>query len=210
MCVARLMRGLSLSTIETVAQKALAYGMPTVQVDGNDLFAVYKASKEAIDREVAQSLREALDDLVDVPGDELRRSLLAPARPPGLARARRVAGERRPAPCGGRFRILSGFAAPLVWDAARKLWECNLKVASLQRGAPQFGTGCFWVIRNPATRQPTGHRRRVVDVGRAITLSSARTSAPPGVGRRPPPFPSRKLTSSHELNPGSANCQLSR
>jgi pyruvate dehydrogenase E1 component subunit alpha len=35
---------------ETVAQKALAYGMPTVQVDGNDLFAVYKASKEAIDR----------------------------------------------------------------------------------------------------------------------------------------------------------------
>jgi pyruvate dehydrogenase E1 component alpha subunit len=35
---------------ETVAQKALAYGMPTVQVDGNDLFAVYKASKEAVDR----------------------------------------------------------------------------------------------------------------------------------------------------------------
>jgi hypothetical protein len=41
--------------------------------------------------------------------------------------------------------------------------------------------------------------RRVVDVGRATTLSSARTSAPPGVGRRPPPFPSRTLTSSHEL-----------
>lgn len=35
---------------ETVAQKALAYGMPTIQVDGNDLLAVYKASKEAIDR----------------------------------------------------------------------------------------------------------------------------------------------------------------
>ncbi len=35
---------------ETVAQKALAYGMPTTQVDGNDLFAVYKASKEAIER----------------------------------------------------------------------------------------------------------------------------------------------------------------
>lgn len=35
---------------ETVAQKAIAYGMPTIQVDGNDLFAVYKASKEAIDR----------------------------------------------------------------------------------------------------------------------------------------------------------------
>ncbi|MEO0512764.1 MAG: pyruvate dehydrogenase (acetyl-transferring) E1 component subunit alpha [Planctomycetota bacterium] len=35
---------------ETVAQKAIAYGMPTVQVDGNDLFAVYKATKDAADR----------------------------------------------------------------------------------------------------------------------------------------------------------------
>jgi pyruvate dehydrogenase E1 component alpha subunit len=34
----------------TVAQKALAYDMPTTQVDGNDLYAVYKASKEAVDR----------------------------------------------------------------------------------------------------------------------------------------------------------------
>ncbi len=35
---------------ETIAQKAIAYGMPTIQVDGNDLFAVVKASKEAIER----------------------------------------------------------------------------------------------------------------------------------------------------------------
>lgn len=35
---------------ETVAQKALAYGMPTIQIDGNDVFAVYKATKEAADR----------------------------------------------------------------------------------------------------------------------------------------------------------------
>lgn len=35
---------------ETVAQKAIAYGMPTIQVDGNDLFAVYKAAKDAIER----------------------------------------------------------------------------------------------------------------------------------------------------------------
>ncbi|MBX3408474.1 MAG: pyruvate dehydrogenase (acetyl-transferring) E1 component subunit alpha [Phycisphaeraceae bacterium] len=35
---------------ETVAQKAFAYGMPTVQVDGNDLLAVYKVTKEAADR----------------------------------------------------------------------------------------------------------------------------------------------------------------
>lgn len=37
---------------ETVAQKALAYGMPTVQVDGNDVFAVYKAVAEARERAV--------------------------------------------------------------------------------------------------------------------------------------------------------------
>ncbi|GIW74855.1 MAG: pyruvate dehydrogenase (acetyl-transferring) E1 component subunit alpha [Phycisphaerales bacterium] len=35
---------------ETFAQKALAYGMPTIQVDGNDLFAVYLATKEAHER----------------------------------------------------------------------------------------------------------------------------------------------------------------
>jgi len=35
---------------ETIAQKAVAYGMPSVQVDGNDLFACYKAAKESIDR----------------------------------------------------------------------------------------------------------------------------------------------------------------
>jgi pyruvate dehydrogenase E1 component alpha subunit len=35
---------------ETFAQKALGYGMPTVQVDGNDIFAVYKAHKQAVDR----------------------------------------------------------------------------------------------------------------------------------------------------------------
>jgi pyruvate dehydrogenase E1 component alpha subunit len=34
----------------TVAQKALAYDIPTIQVDGNDIFASYKATKEAADR----------------------------------------------------------------------------------------------------------------------------------------------------------------
>jgi pyruvate dehydrogenase E1 component alpha subunit len=35
---------------ETIAQKAIAYGMPTIQVDGNDLFAVYKATRDAVAR----------------------------------------------------------------------------------------------------------------------------------------------------------------
>ena len=34
----------------TIAEKAIAYGMPGIQVDGNDLFAVYEAVKEAADR----------------------------------------------------------------------------------------------------------------------------------------------------------------
>lgn len=37
---------------ETVAQKGLAYGAQCVQVDGNDIFAVYKATVEARDRAV--------------------------------------------------------------------------------------------------------------------------------------------------------------
>ena len=35
---------------ETIAQKAIAYGMPGVQVDGNDLLAVYAATLEAVTR----------------------------------------------------------------------------------------------------------------------------------------------------------------
>src|ERR687887_1721597 len=34
----------------TIAQKALAYGIPGLQVDGNDILAVYAACKEAADR----------------------------------------------------------------------------------------------------------------------------------------------------------------
>jgi len=35
---------------ETLAQKAHAYGLPGIQVDGNDIFAVYVAAHEAIER----------------------------------------------------------------------------------------------------------------------------------------------------------------
>jgi len=35
---------------ETLAQKAIAYGMPGVQVDGNDALATYAATREALDR----------------------------------------------------------------------------------------------------------------------------------------------------------------
>ena len=35
---------------ETLAQKAHAYGIPGIQIDGNDVFAVYSAAIEALDR----------------------------------------------------------------------------------------------------------------------------------------------------------------
>lgn len=35
---------------KTLAQKALAYGIPGIQVDGNDILAVYAAAREAVDR----------------------------------------------------------------------------------------------------------------------------------------------------------------
>lgn len=41
----------SIQTVSsTLAQKALAYGMPGILVDGNDIFAMYNATKEALDR----------------------------------------------------------------------------------------------------------------------------------------------------------------
>jgi pyruvate dehydrogenase E1 component alpha subunit len=35
---------------ETIAQRAVAYGMPGIKVDGNDVLAVYQATKEAVER----------------------------------------------------------------------------------------------------------------------------------------------------------------
>jgi pyruvate dehydrogenase E1 component alpha subunit len=35
---------------ETIAQKALGYGLPGIQVDGNDVLAVYAAAQEAVER----------------------------------------------------------------------------------------------------------------------------------------------------------------
>lgn len=35
---------------ETIAQKAVAYGIPGLQVDGNDILAVFAAAKEAVER----------------------------------------------------------------------------------------------------------------------------------------------------------------
>lgn len=38
------------TSAETIAQKAIGYGIPGIQVDGNDIFAVYKATMKAFER----------------------------------------------------------------------------------------------------------------------------------------------------------------
>ena len=38
------------SASKTLAQKACAYGFEGIQVDGNDIFAVYKATKDAVEK----------------------------------------------------------------------------------------------------------------------------------------------------------------
>lgn len=38
------------SASETIAQKGIAYGMPSVRVDGNDVLAVYSVTKQAVER----------------------------------------------------------------------------------------------------------------------------------------------------------------
>ncbi len=40
---------------ETVAQRAIGYGMPGVQIDGNDIFASYRAMREAIELAVTEN-----------------------------------------------------------------------------------------------------------------------------------------------------------
>ena len=38
------------TAVKTIAQKAIAYGFEGIQVDGNDIFSVYKATKDAINK----------------------------------------------------------------------------------------------------------------------------------------------------------------
>ena len=94
---------------DTIAQKADAYGMVGEQVDGNDLFAVYASTKEAVDRARAgegATLIEAVTYRVgphttnDDPGRyrDPEEERLALDRDP-IERVRRVSRARR---CLGR------------------------------------------------------------------------------------------------------------
>ena len=82
----------------TFADKAIAYGMPGVRVDGNDVLAVYQAAKEARERAVAGHGPDAHRDRHVPPGPPL--VVRRPQALPGAGAARGVAeeGPDRPLP----------------------------------------------------------------------------------------------------------------
>jgi hypothetical protein len=72
---------------QTFAQKALAYGMPTIQVDGNDHLAVNAATREAADRarrnegpSFIEAVTYRLGDHTTADDARRRRPPISPAR----------------------------------------------------------------------------------------------------------------------------------
>ncbi len=105
---------------------------PSLRVDGNDVFAMYAAIREAVDR--ARARRRP----------HLHRGADLPARRPQLV------GRSHPLPRRGRARGLAGegSAGPLPDVAARR---SGILAAESRRGRPG---------RRAGPRDPRGHRRR--------------------------------------------------
>ncbi len=85
--------------VEHIAERACAYGMPGVTVDGNDVLAVYEAAREAVERARAGE-GPTLLELDDLPHHRplAPRPLPVPAR--GGAQARGGNGAHRPVRAG--------------------------------------------------------------------------------------------------------------
>src|SRR5215813_2530526 len=75
----------------TIAQKALAYGLPGIQVDGNDVLAVYAAAREAVGR--ARADLGAAQEADALAHDRPEGARVRPAGHPGR-RQRRARGLR--------------------------------------------------------------------------------------------------------------------
>jgi len=97
---------------QTIAQKAIAYGMPSIQVDGNDLFAVYKAHHDALER----ARRGEGPSLTGPP-----RYRPGPHPPPDAARRYRDAGEHEKAVSRDPLiRTRKYLESKSLWDDARQ------------------------------------------------------------------------------------------
>lgn len=97
---------------ETFAQKALAYGMPAVRVDGNDLFAVYKAHRDAAERARAGEGPGFIECVTYRLGDHTTADDARRYRPPDELQA---AVARDPL-----VRTRKYLEARGLWDAARQ------------------------------------------------------------------------------------------
>ncbi len=75
---------------QTLAQKAIAAGIPSIQVDGNDVIAVYKATKDAMRTLGEWPYRNRMPDLQDEHAHNRRRSHKVQER----CRCRSVEGPR--------------------------------------------------------------------------------------------------------------------
>ena len=124
----------------TIAQKAIAYGFPGIQVDGNDVLAVYAASREAVDRARAGGRADA-DRMCHLsPGHAHHRRRPDQVPLGGRGQGLGAEGSAHALPClpgeeeavrrfrrraGGRgdrpwSRALRGHAAPLI------RWRCSI------------------------------------------------------------------------------------
>jgi TPP-dependent pyruvate/acetoin dehydrogenase alpha subunit len=131
---------------ETVAQKAIAYGMPTIQVDGNDLFAVYKASKDAIERARAgggPSFIEAVTyRLADHTTADDARRYRDPGRGRGVAGKDPIIRLRKYLTAKGLWNDAKQdytFAQPLPAELERQ--KTTMRTSSLGQDPGQVGLG---------------------------------------------------------------------
>lgn len=96
----------------TFAQKALAYQMPTIQVDGNDIFAVYKATREAVDRARAGNGPSFIEAITYRLGDHTTADDARRYRP---AEALQAATQRDPL-----VRTRTYLEAKELWDSEKQ------------------------------------------------------------------------------------------
>lgn len=96
---------------KTIAQKAIAYGIPGIQVDGNDLLAVYRATKEAVD------YARAGNGPVLIEGETYRMGAHTTSDDPSKYRASQEEEEWKPR--DPLLRVKKYLIAQHLWDDAR-------------------------------------------------------------------------------------------
>jgi len=96
---------------KTIAQKAIAYGIPGIQVDGNDLLAVYRATREAVD------YARAGNGPVLIEGETYRMGAHTTSDDP--SKYRESAEEAEWKPRDPLLRIRKYLTAQKLWDDAR-------------------------------------------------------------------------------------------